>query len=146
MNTTALPYWMEVVRAIGPTLGSLLIFATAATAAIVAYKTYRQRKEADDLAYRQRKEADERAEWWRRTQWAVDYASDIRPEKVAIGISALDLMIPSPLAHDEDRRMLVSLFEKIVVAQESPSYNGSTAPDAQTARSRRRFPWSRGGE
>lgn len=40
--------------------------------------------------------------------------------------------------------MLVSLFEKIGVAHESPSYYGSTAPDAQTARSRRKFPWSRG--
>ena len=65
MDDVDLPGWLEVLRAVGLGLGPFLVFLSALVAAIVAWR-----------AYRQRKEADERAEWWRRTQLAIDYASD----------------------------------------------------------------------
>ena len=157
MTLMTLPYWLEVVRAIGPTVGSLLLFATALTAAIVGWKTYRQRKEADDLSYRQRKTADEldyqqrkkaddRAEWWRRTQWAVDYAADEREEKAAIGLAALDMLQVSPLATADDRELLNTLYGQIIAARASRPYTGTTASTAERARAKRPFRWTRRGE
>ena len=146
MTLMTLPYWLEVVRAIGPTVGSLLLFATALTAAIVGWKTYRQRKEADDLSYRQRKKADDRAEWWRRTQWAVDYASDEREEKAAIGLAALDMLQVSPLATADDRELLNTLYGQIIAARATRPYTGTTASTAERARAKRPFRWTRRGE
>lgn len=135
MDTTALPYWMEVVRAIGPAVGSLLIFATAATAAIVAWKTYRQRKEAD-----------ERAEWWRRTQWAIDYASDHDLEKGRIGLRTLRFLMSSDLASPEDKSMVKDVLAVTITAQQNRTYNGSTEQGPSAPRPRQKSPWTRRGK
>ncbi|MEX5237892.1 hypothetical protein [Kocuria arenosa] len=157
MTAMTLPYWMEVVRAIGPTIGSLLVFATALTAAIVGWKTYRQRKEADDLSYRQRKTADEldyrqrkkaddRAEWWRRTQWAVDYASDPDVERARIGVRALDYLMVSELATEEDIALIRGILSAVIEGNRAGAYNGPTTRDSPAAPRARRFPWSGRGE
>lgn len=146
MNVTALPYWMEVVRAIGPALGSLLLFATAATAAIVAWKTYRQRKAADELALRQRKEADDRAEWWRRAQWAIDYASDRDDERTRIGIRALDHLLVSDLATAEDIVLIRGILDAVIEGSRDRAYNETTSQAAPAAPWVRWFPWTRRGE
>jgi hypothetical protein len=135
MNVTALPYWMEVVRAIGPAAGSLLVFLTAAIAAIVAWKTYRQRKAAD-----------ERAEWWRRTQWAIDYASDHDLEKGRIGLRTLRFLMSSDLASPEDKSMVKDVLAVTIAAHQSRTYNGSTDQRPAEPRRRRLFPWTSRGE
>lgn len=141
-----LPMWMEVVRALGVGLGPVLLFLSALIAAIIAWKTYRQRTAADALSYRQRKEADEREEWWRRTQWAIDYASEEHEEKAAIGLAALDLLQVSPLATADDRMLLDTLYRQIIAARASRAYTGTTASTAERPRAQRAFPWIRRGE
>lgn len=157
MDQAQLPLWIEVVRAIGPTIGSLLLVATAATAAIIAWRTYRQRKdadekvyhqrkEADEKAYRQRKDADERAEWWRRAQWAIDYASDPDTEKVRIGLRTLRFLLTSDLASPEDKALVRALLDVVIATRQNRTYNGSTGSAGSSPRPQRRFPWSRRGE
>lgn len=128
MNQADLPLWMEVARAIGPTGGSLLVFAAALTAATIAWKTYRQRKAADELSYRQRKEADE------------------QEEKAAIGLAALDLLQVSSLATSDDRRLINTLYRQIIAARTARVYTRTIASAAEQPRPRRTFPWTRRGE
>lgn len=146
MDAVRLPMWMEVVRALGAGLGPVLLFLTALIAAIIGWKTYRQRKTADDLSYRQRKEADEREEWWRRTQWAIDYAADEHEERAAIGLAALDMLQVSSLATTDDRMLLYTLYRQIIAARASRAYTGTTASTGERPRSRRPFPWISRGE
>ncbi|MFI7481615.1 hypothetical protein ACH9EU_04275 [Kocuria sp. M1R5S2] len=142
MSDAQLPMWLEVLRALGTGLGPVLLFVSAVIAAVIAWKTYKQREEAD----RQHKEADERAEWWRRTQWAIDHASAEDEEKAIIGVEALTLLSKSPLAADEDRVMLETLFEEIIAARTARPYNEKSAPDAPRQCPRWRFPRARRGE
>lgn len=146
MTGQTLPLWMEVLRAIGPSIGSLLVFLTAATAAAVAWKTYRQRKAADALAYQQRKEADAREELWRRTQWAIDYASDPDEGKAGIGLEALNRLTVSPLAAGDDRELVQAMLGEVIAARAKRTYNGSTADTAERQRPWRRLRRQRGGE
>lgn len=146
MNEAQLPMWLEVVRALGGGLGPVLLFLTALTAAAIAWKTYSQRKVADDLSYQQRKEADEREEWWRRTQWAIDYAADEHEEKAAIGLAALDMLQISPLATADDRMLIDTLYRQIIAARAGRTYTGTTATPTERPRIRRTFPRIRRGE
>lgn len=146
MSSVVLPYWMEVVRAIGPAFGSLLAVLAAIAAAVIAYRAYRQRERADGLSYRQRKVADERAEWWRRTQWTIDYASDPDEEKVRIGLRTLRFLLSSDLASEEDKAMVRALLTVVITAREGRDYNGSTASDATKLRSRWTPSWGRRGK
>jgi hypothetical protein len=146
MDDVSLPAWLEILRALGLGFGPLLVFSSAVIAAYIAWRTYRQRERADELAYRQRKEADERSEWWRRTQWAVDHATDADEERAIIGLEALTLLAASPLAAEEDRDLLETLFEEIVAARAARTYNGNTASDAETKRPGWKFRRARRGE
>jgi hypothetical protein len=135
MDQADLPGWLEIMRAVGLAFGPLLVFGSAVIAAVIAWR-----------AYRQRKEADERAEWWRRTQWAIDYAVDEEEEKAEIGVEALDLLGVSPLASAEDRELLETLFAQVAATRAARSYNGASTSDAEGPRPRWRFPWARRGE
>lgn len=88
---------------------------------------------------RQRKEADGRAEWWRRTQWAMDYATDAEGWKASVGVEALDLLGESPLATEEDRHLLKTLFEQVVAVAVLQRYGRATLtgprPEALSLRS-----------
>jgi hypothetical protein len=148
MIETQLPMWLEVVRALGAGIGPVLLFLSALTAALIAWKACRQRAAAaaDEMSFRQRTEADECEEWWRRTQWAFDYAADEREEKTAIGLAALDMLQISPLATADDRLLLDTLYRPIIAARASRTCTGTTASTAQRARTKRTFPWTRSGE
>ena len=135
MDDVNLPGWLEVLRAVGLGLGPFLVFLSALVAAIVAWR-----------AYRQRKEADERAEWWRRTQWAIDYASDEDAGKAGIGLEALSRLEDSPLATDEDRQLMKAILAEVIAARASRTYNEKAASVAEKTRPRRRFPWVRRGK
>ncbi|MCJ8503783.1 hypothetical protein MRU69_02740 [Kocuria flava] len=146
MTASALPYWLEVVRALGAGIGPVLLFLTAAIAAFVAWMTYRQRKAADDLTLRQRKEADDRAEWWRRAQWAIDYAADRDDERTRIGIRALDHLLVSDLATDEDVVLIRGILDAVIEGTRDRAYNGTTSQEAPAAPRARRLPRIRRGE
>lgn len=85
--------WWQILAALGP----LAILVGAGLAALISWRTLRQRTAADALALsqksdadtnalRQNTDADSRAEWWRRAQWAFEAAMDDKPEKQDVGL------------------------------------------------------------
>ncbi len=131
MEQAELPGWLDVVRAIGLGFGPFLTFIAAVIAAVIAYN-----------AYAQRKQADARAEWWRRAQWALEYASDSDIEKVRIGLRALNHLIDSPLAGDDDKGMITDVLDEVIDVAATRDYNKATKPDRP--RSRKSFLWWKG--
>lgn len=61
-----------------------------------------QKREADANALQQKTEADSRAEWWRRTQWALDRALDPDEGTKALGLATLEVLARSDLARTEE--------------------------------------------
>ena len=74
-------------------------------AAVIGGVTLGQRSRADALALAQKRRADDRSEWWRRTQWALDRALDVRPSTKALGLATLEVLAHSTLAHAEDLKL-----------------------------------------
>ena len=62
---------------------------------------------------RQKSRADRRAEWWRRAQWAIDYATSDREETVQAGLISMTHLIDSTLATDEDIRLVRELARNL---------------------------------
>ena len=83
-----------------------------------------QKREADAQALRQKTEADSRAEWWRRTQWALDRALDEDEGTKALGLATLDVLARSELAREEELE-LFDIAWKNVSGDENGSEDGS---------------------
>jgi hypothetical protein len=90
--------WWQIVAALGP-LAVLL-------GALIAWFTLRQRSKSDREALQQKTDADSRAEWWRRTQWALDHALDPDKNTKALGLAALAVLTRSELASKEELELL----------------------------------------
>ncbi|MBT2531703.1 hypothetical protein J7E83_06125 [Arthrobacter sp. ISL-48] len=90
--------WWQIVAALGP-LAILL-------GALVAWFTLRQRSKSDRQALQQKTDADSRAEWWRRTQWALDQALASDRNTKALGLAALAVLTRSELARKEELELL----------------------------------------
>lgn len=67
---------------------------------------YQQGWETEAAALGQQAEADDRAEWWRRTEWALNLALDQNKEARIIGLKTLDALARSELAREEDLELL----------------------------------------
>ena len=94
--------WWQVVGALGP----LAILLSGLVAALISYLVLRQRTNADALELIQKTRADSRAEWWRRTQWALDRALDQNGDTKALGLGALAVLAQSELASAEELELL----------------------------------------
>jgi len=68
---------------------------------------------------RQKAVADDRAEWWKRTQWALDRALDEDGDSKALGLAALDVLARSELARNEELELLDIAWESVNGAVES---------------------------
>lgn len=68
---------------------------------------------------RQKAVADDRAEWWKRTQWALDRALDEDRDSKALGLAALDVLARSELARNEELELLDIAWESVNGAEES---------------------------
>lgn len=90
--------WWQIVAALGP-LAVLL-------GAIIAWFTLRQRSTSDRLVLQQKTDADSRAEWWRRTQWALDQALSPDKNTKALGLATLAVLTRSELARKEELELL----------------------------------------
>lgn len=86
-STRALPEWVQWAGALGPAA----TLVAAVLAAVLALVTLRQRRRSDD-----------KAEWWRRTQWALEQALGLEEERHAVGAAMLKLLSMSELAKPED--------------------------------------------
>ena len=90
-------------------LGPLAVLAAALLAFYINWRTLKQRTAPDKTALEQRRDADanalaqktaadSRAEWWRRTQWALDRALDEDEGTKALGLATLEVLAHSDLA------------------------------------------------
>src|SRR6476620_3253872 len=83
--------WWQIVAALAP----VAVLVAAAVGAFMAWQTLRQKAIADD-----------RAEWWKRTQWALDNALDQDEDTRALGLAALEVLAGSELARNEEIELL----------------------------------------
>jgi len=100
--------WVILAR-----LGPSAVLVAALLAFYINWRTLKQRtaadktsldqkREADAQALQQKTEADSRAEWWRRTQWALDRALDDDEGTKALGLATLEVLARSDLARTEE--------------------------------------------
>ncbi|WP_426996541.1 hypothetical protein [Pseudarthrobacter sp. N5] len=54
----------------------------------------------------QKRRADNRAEWWNRTQWALDASLSKEPKRAEMGLKMVDLQAHSRLATEEELVLL----------------------------------------
>ncbi|MDQ0673110.1 hypothetical protein QFZ36_000671 [Pseudarthrobacter siccitolerans] len=101
--------WWAILAGLGP----LAVLIAAVLAFYINWRTLKQRTAADKTALNQKREADaqaltqktaadSRAEWWRRTQWALDRALDGDEGTKALGLATLEVLARSELARDEE--------------------------------------------
>ena len=68
---------------------------------------------------RQKAIADDRAEWWKRTQWALDRALDEDQDIKALGLAALDVLARSELARNEELELLDIAWKSVNGVEEN---------------------------
>jgi hypothetical protein len=129
--------WWQVLAALGP----LAILIGAVLAAVISWWTLRQRTVADALALAQRREADtgslkqkteadSRAEWWRRTQWAIDSSLSIDPDRAKVGLGLMEILAETAPGAEELRIISVAWEDPLDVAVRQLASEGiaSTEP------------------
>ncbi|MCP1413684.1 hypothetical protein [Paenarthrobacter sp. A20] len=80
--------------------GSYATLAAAVVAFFIGWWTIKQKREADA-----------RAEWWRRTQWALEATASENDALNSYGAGMLDLLARSELADAKDKELLDAVWE-----------------------------------
>jgi hypothetical protein len=107
--------WWQVVAALGP----LAVLLGAIVAGVIGWRTLRQKAEADN-----------RAEWWRRTQWALDAVYSGDKKRGTIGLKVLKVLGESPLAGSGELAVLEAASERPLDSAARARPPGETvAPD-----------------
>jgi hypothetical protein len=83
-------------------------------ALLAAWLVYRSAKKA----LKQREKADDRAEWWRRTQWALEATVSEDDTMNGYGTGMLKLLADSELATADDRALLDNVWKDSDAATE----------------------------
>jgi hypothetical protein len=104
--------WWQVLAALGP----LAILFGALLAAVISWRTLRQRTAADDLALAQKREADSRAEWWKRTQWAIDSSLSSDPDRARVGLGLMEVLAGTAPGAEEVRIVTVAWEDPLEIA------------------------------
>lgn len=106
-------HWWDVVAGLSP----LAVLIASAIAAILAVKALKQRSTADN-----------RAEWWRRTQWALDHTLSDSKEAQLMGMQAAVVLASSDLAYTEEVRLFDAAWKSRPNVDEVPQ-NGDDGDD-----------------
>ncbi len=129
--------WWVILAGLGP----LAVLIAALLAFYINWRTLKQRTSADATALEQKRaadtqallqktEADSRAEWWRRTQWALDRALDQDEGTKALGLATLEVLARSELARTEELELFDIAWQS-VGGDENGDDNGQGADAAQ---------------
>ncbi|NUP59074.1 MAG: hypothetical protein HOQ06_06310 [Pseudarthrobacter sp.] len=102
--------WWVILAGLGP----LAVLIAALLAFYINWRTLKQRTAADRTALEQKTEADSRAEWWRRTQWALDRALDGDEGTKALGLATLEVLARSELARNEELELFDIAWQSVV--------------------------------
>jgi hypothetical protein len=89
--------WWQILAALGP----LAVLLGAMVAGFIGWRTLKQKAEADN-----------RAEWWNRTQWALDAVYSGDKKRGTIGLKVLKVLAESELAGDGELAVLEAASEK----------------------------------
>jgi hypothetical protein len=112
LTVSAPAEWWQIVAALGP----LAVLAGAILAAFIGWRTLRQKAVADAQALTQKTRADDRAEWWKRTQWALDKALEADEDAKALGLASLAVLARSDLARGEELELLDIAWQSVTEA------------------------------
>jgi hypothetical protein len=108
--------WWQILAALGP----LAVLLGALLAAFVGWNTLRQRTTADAKALAQKRESDNRAEWWKRTQWAIDSSMSDEPDRAKLGLRVMSVLAESTLAGPEELKIITSAWvDPLEVAEQT---------------------------
>ena len=115
--------WWQIVAALGP----LAVLLGALIAGVIGWRTLKQKAEADN-----------RAEWWKRTQWALDAVYSGDKKLGTIGLKVLKVLGESELAGDGELAVLEAASERPLdqAAQARLARATGEAPPASETRSR----------
>ena len=89
--------WWQILTALGP----LAVLISALIAGIIGYNTLKQKAVADN-----------RAEWWKRTQWALDAVYSGDKKQAAVGLKVLKVLGESELAGTGELAVLEAAWEQ----------------------------------
>ena len=89
--------WWQILAALGP----LAVLLGAIIAGFIGWRTLQQKAEADN-----------RAEWWKRTQWALDAVHSGDRKRGTLGLKVLKVLGESELAGDGELAVLEAASEK----------------------------------
>lgn len=89
--------WWQILAALGP----LAVLLGALVAGVIGWRTLRQKAEADN-----------RAEWWKRTQWALDAVYSGDKKRGTIGLKVLSVLGESDLAGAGELAVLEAASER----------------------------------
>ena len=101
--------WWVILAGLGP----LAVLIAALLAFYINWRTLKQRTASDRTALKQKTEADSRAEWWRRTQWALDRALDGDEGTKALGLATLEVLARSELARTEELELFDIAWQSV---------------------------------
>ena len=89
--------WWQILAALGP----LAVLLGALVAGLIGWRTLKQKAEADN-----------RAEWWKRTQWALDAVYSGDKKRGTIRLKVLKVLGESELAGDGELAVLEAASER----------------------------------
>jgi hypothetical protein len=82
------------------------------TASALGGSLIQARKAGQDTS--QRETQSRREEWWRRFRWAVELTANEDPERRTVGFAVLGELVRSPLASDDERRIVVAVTDPVL--------------------------------
>ncbi|TQJ36744.1 hypothetical protein [Arthrobacter sp. SLBN-122] len=108
------PEWWQIVAALSP----FAVLIGAVVAGIIGFRQIKQKREADN-----------RAEWWKRTQWALDAVYSGDPKRGTVGLKVLTVLAESGLAGEGELDVLEAAWENpLSEAEKQQTENTAKSP------------------